>query len=160
MDKISVQRVQLLHPSLRVEALQILAEADEALTGRASLRYAHTTRTFAEQDKLFAQRPKVTNARGGQSWHNYGLAIDIVLLLDGGKTASWDMKTDFDGDKQADWMEVVKIFKKYGWAWGGDWKNFPDAPHFEKIPAGLDLKTALARYQGKIFVPQEQYIKL
>jgi peptidoglycan L-alanyl-D-glutamate endopeptidase CwlK len=58
------------------------------------------------------------------------LAVDIVLILDG-KTASWDDKTDFDGDKVSDWMEVVAIFKKYGYAWGGDWR-FKDSPHFEK----------------------------
>lgn len=32
------------------------------------------------------------------------------------------MKKDFDGDGKADWMEVVAVFKKYGWEWGGDWK--------------------------------------
>jgi peptidoglycan L-alanyl-D-glutamate endopeptidase CwlK len=29
-------------------------------------------------------------------------------------------------------MECVAIFKKYGWEWGGDWKKFKDAPHFQK----------------------------
>jgi len=47
------------------------------------------------------------------------------------ETASWDVKTDFDGDGKADWMEIVTIFKRYGFEWGGDWK-FNDAPHFQK----------------------------
>jgi peptidoglycan L-alanyl-D-glutamate endopeptidase CwlK len=90
---------------------------------------------------LFAQgRTKagaiVTKAKGGQSYHNYGLAIDIVLLVDKDKngtfeTASWDLKTDFDGDGKSDWQEIVAIFKRYGYEWGGDWK-FNDAPHFQK----------------------------
>ena len=106
-----------------------------------SCRFAYTLRTCAEQDGLYAQgRSKpgsiVTNAKGGQSYHNYGLAIDIVLLVDKDKngsfeTASWDLKTDFDGDGKSDWMEVVSIFKRYGYEWGGDWK-FVDAPHFQK----------------------------
>ena len=38
---------------------------------------------------------------------------------------------DTDGDGKADWMEIVTIFKRYGFEWGGDWK-FNDAPHFQK----------------------------
>ena len=99
-------------------------------------RFAYTLRTFAEQDKLYNAKPQVTKAKGGQSYHNYGLAIDIVLIVDKDgngsfETASWDVKSDFDGDNQSDWMEVVAIFKRYGWEWGGDWK-FYDAPHFQK----------------------------
>lgn len=34
--------------------------------------------------------------------------------------------------KYEHWMNVVKFFKSKGWTWGGDWKSFKDAPHFEK----------------------------
>jgi peptidoglycan L-alanyl-D-glutamate endopeptidase CwlK len=116
-------------------------------------RFSFTLRTFAEQDALFAQgRTKpggvVTNAKGGLSMHNYGLAVDIVLILDG-KTASWDVKGDFDGDGKSDWMEVVTIFKQHGWEWGGDWK-FYDAPHFQKT-FGKSVRELLALHQsGKV----------
>jgi peptidoglycan L-alanyl-D-glutamate endopeptidase CwlK len=102
-------------------------------------------RTFAEQDILFKKVPKVTNAKGGMSYHNYGLAIDIVLIIDG-KTASWDVKGDFDNDRISDWMEVVEIFKQYGWEWGGNWK-FYDAPHFQKT-LGYSVRQLLALHQG------------
>lgn len=141
MDKVTIDRIALLHPKVRQEALQIYEEICEALTGRAMCRFAFTLRTFAQQDALFQQgRTKpgkiVTKARAGLSYHNYGLAIDIVLVKDTDKdgdfdSAVWDMKSDFDGDKKSDWMEVVQIFKEYGWEWGGDWK-FVDAPHFQK----------------------------
>lgn len=136
-DSVTLQRIQTAHPKLRAELSAIYQEIQAALTGKAVCRFAYVLRTMKEQDDLFAQgrtKPgkKVTNARAGQSAHNYGLAVDIVLLLNNGKTASWDMKTDFDDDKKADWMEVVEIFKKHSWVWGGDWKNLPDAPHFEK----------------------------
>lgn len=141
MDKITVDRIQLLHPRLRTEAKQIYQEICESLTGKAMCRFSHTLRTNAEQNELYAQgRTKpgkvVTNAKGGQSYHNYGLAIDIVLIrdMDGNgsyETASWDTNLDADGDGQPDWMEVVAIFKRHGWEWGGDWK-FSDKPHFQK----------------------------
>jgi peptidoglycan L-alanyl-D-glutamate endopeptidase CwlK len=143
MDKITLQRINLLHPALREEAREIYTEICEALKGRAICRFAYTLRTYAEQDALFLQKPKVTNAKGGQSYHNFGLAIDIVLLVDKDKngtfeSASWETNVGFDGDGVADWMEVVKIFKLNGWAWGGDWK-FIDKPHFEKT-FGLSVK--------------------
>lgn len=136
MDRITLDRIQLLHPKLRDEANKIYIEICEALKGRAFCRFSHTLRTFSEQDALFNARPQVTKAKGGQSYHNYGLAIDIVLIIDKDgngsfESASWDEKMDFDGDGQFDWQEVVHIFKRYGWEWGGDW-GFHDAPHFQK----------------------------
>ena len=140
-DEKTLERVQLLHPKLRDEAILLYDEIIAALTGTAACRFSYTLRTFAEQDALYAQgRTKpgaiVTKAKSGQSYHNYGLAIDIVLLVDKDgngtfETASWDTKSDFDSDGKSDWQEVVAIFKRYGWEWGGDWR-FVDAPHFQK----------------------------
>jgi len=141
MDPVTLERIKLLHPKVREEALQIYEEICQALTGKAICRFSFTLRTIAEQNKLFAQGRTiagkiVTRARGGHSYHNWGLAIDIVLIKDVNgdgnyEKAVWDTKTDFDGDGKSDWMEVVQIFKEYGWQWGGDWK-FYDAPHFQK----------------------------
>lgn len=141
IDQITLKRIELMHPHLRYEVGQIYSEICEALTGRAICRFSYTLRTNAEQDALYAigrTKPgrKVTNAKGGQSYHNYGLALDIVLLKDTDgngtyETASWETNVDFDGDGVSDWMEIVAIFKRYGWEWGGDWK-FSDKPHFQK----------------------------
>lgn len=131
IDQPTKDRISKLHPSVRTEVTQIINECNTALTGRAKVRIAQGYRTFDEQTKLYSQRPKVTNAKAGQSIHNYGLAIDIVLIIDG-KTASWDTAKDWDNDKISDWKECVNIFMKYGWDWGGNWKSFKDMPHFEK----------------------------
>jgi len=101
------------------------------------LRFAYVYRTPEEQAKLFKQRPKVTNANAWQSIHNYGLAFDIVLLYDNDgngtfEEASWSLKKDIDKDKTPEWTQVINYFKSKGWFHGGDWKNFPDQPHFEK----------------------------
>lgn len=140
-DEKTLERIKLLHPKLRDEAILLYDDIVKELTGKSACRFSYTLRTFAEQDALYAQgRTKpgtiVTKAKGGQSYHNYGLAVDIVLLIDKDgngtfETASWDTKTDFDGDTKGDWQEVVAIFKRYGWEWGGDWR-FVDTPHFQK----------------------------
>ena len=151
-DAISIERIKTAHPKLREELAKIYDEANKSLA-KARLRFAYVLRTFDEQTKLFNQRPKVTNAKAGQSFHNYGLAVDIVLLIDKDKngtfeTASWDTKADWDADKIADWMEVVKVFKKYGWEWGGEFKSFKDLPHFQKT-FGKTWKNLKALHDAK-----------
>lgn len=93
-------------------------------------------RSKAEQDALYAQgRTKagaiVTNAPGGYSNHNYGLAIDFALYTPSGKEVTWSELADYDRDGESDWKEIVKIAKKLGFEWGGDWRGFRDAPHLE-----------------------------
>jgi len=168
IDKITLQRIELLHPKLRDEVHAIYKEIYNALTGSAICRFAYTLRTFAEQDALYAQGrtktgAKVTNAKGGQSYHNYGLAIDIVLLKDNDKngtfeTASWETKVDFDKDGKADWMEVVAIFKRYGWEAGIDWK-FVDAPHFQKT-LGYSVAQLQDLQAKKRFLTNSNYLLL
>ena len=80
VDKVTQDRISKLHPSVRDEVTKIIEEINtKFLTGRAKVRIAQGLRTFAEQDALYAQgrtKPgkKVTNAKGGQSVHNYGFA--------------------------------------------------------------------------------------
>jgi len=146
MDNPTQQKISLLHPSVRQEVTNIILECDKVLNGRAKVRITQGLRTFAEQDELFKKRPKVTNAKGGQSVHNYGFAVDICLIIDG-KTASWDTQKDWDNDGVSDWQEIVKIFAKYGWNWGGNWHTFKDMPHFDKI--GFDnWRTLIQKKRG------------
>ncbi|MNV52067.1 Peptidoglycan L-alanyl-D-glutamate endopeptidase CwlK precursor [compost metagenome] len=93
-------------------------------------------RTIAEQSKLYAQGrttpgPIVTNAKGGYSNHNFGMAIDFALLLQDGRNVSWETLRDGDKDSLPDWSEVVDEAKKLGFMWGGDWRSFKDLPHLE-----------------------------
>jgi peptidoglycan L-alanyl-D-glutamate endopeptidase CwlK len=151
MDKVTQERIEKLHPSVRDEVKKIIAECDSALNGRAKIRITQGLRTFAEQEKLYNQGrtspgKKVTNAKAGQSIHNYGLAVDICLIVDG-KDVSWDTAKDWDNDGVADWYECVKIFAKYGWDWGGNWKTFKDLPHFEK--KGFTWRTLATKKKDK-----------
>lgn len=160
MDNITQQRIQKLHPSVRDEVTHIIRECDLALTGRAKIRITQGLRSFKEQDDFYAigrtkSGKKLTNAKGGQSIHNYGLAVDICLIIDG-KTASWDTAKDWDNDKVADWYECVKIFAKYGWDWGGNWKNFKDLPHFEKKSIKTKNKEMKTNWRNLIKLPRDK----
>ena len=159
-DNITLERIKLIHPKLREEVAEIYDEICEALSGSAMCRFSHTLRTFAEQNVLYAQgRTKpgkiVTNAKGGLSYHNYGMAIDIVLIANG--AASWDSGKDFDADGKADWMEVVSIFKQFGWEAGIDWK-FRDAPHFQKS-LGYSVRQLVAMHQSGM-VDNHGFVKI
>lgn len=85
-------------------------------------------RSIAEQNALYAQGrttagSKVTNAKGGQSNHNFGVAVDLCLYTDDGSDVEWDVNDKF--------KKVVAAMKAKGFEWGGDWKSFKDNPHFE-----------------------------
>lgn len=136
MDKHTQKRIEKLHPFVRDEVEKIINECNEVLTGNAKVRITQGLRTFEEQNALYnkgrtASGKKVTNAKAGQSIHNYGFAVDICLIINN-KIASWNTVKDWDNDTVADWYECVKIFSKYDWDWGGNWKSFKDLPHFEK----------------------------
>lgn len=92
-------------------------------------------RSFKEQDALFnklVNGKRVTKARGGLSWHNYGVAADVVFLENG--KWSWAEKHD--------WKKLGDLGKSVGLEWGGDWKSFPDRPHFQ-LTNGLSIREAL-----------------
>ena len=156
MDQITIERIGQAHPNLRAMLLQQYKEANNLLGKGVRLRFAYVYRSPELQHKLFTQRPKVTNADAWQSIHNYGLAFDIVLLYDNDgngtfEEASWSMIKDFDKDSKADWMEVTNYFKSKGWTWGGDWKSFKDAPHFQ-MDYGFDWKVLKQRVERGITI--------
>src|SRR4051812_45095106 len=71
-----------VHPQL---AMRIRQMAQQAFAANLPFLVTQGLRTWKEQDALYEQgRTKpgkiVTKAKGGQSYHNFGLAVDIVLL--------------------------------------------------------------------------------
>jgi len=86
-----------------------------------------TYRSGAEQDALYAQgrtKPgaKVTNAKAGQSFHQYRCALDLVPIVNG--------KPEWTGRDPA-WHKIAEIFKSHGFEWGYDWPRFKEMPHFQ-----------------------------
>ena len=165
MDQISIDRIKTLHPKIRQEVLDLYTKANNLELGKGvRLRLSYTFRTFEEQDKLYAQGrtikgDKVTNAKGGQSIHNYGLAFDIVLMYDkdgDGKfeEVSWDTKRDGDKDGISDWLEVTKIFTSAGYINGfiTNGKKW-DLPHFQR-DFGLSWQKMKAKLDSKDYIEE------
>jgi peptidoglycan L-alanyl-D-glutamate endopeptidase CwlK len=92
-------------------------------------------RSVQEQNRLYAQGRTtpgniVTDAKGGQSYHNYGLAVDFALETPSGNVI-WDMQYDGNKNGVPDWTEVADIAKSLGFQWGGDWAQFKDYCHLQ-----------------------------
>lgn len=154
METTSIDRLNKLHPLVRAKALEAYKEAVQATPIGIHPFITQTVRTFAESDALFAKgRTKpggiVTNAKAGQSYHNYGLALDFVIIKDGEMV--WTVNDN--------WMIVVNIFKKHGFVWGGDFKSIPDAPHFE-MTFGNNWRKLLEMYKNKDFIPSTDYVNI
>lgn len=121
-----------LHPHVRVMAERLLADAKAA---GIPLTVTFTLRSMETQAALYAQgRTKpgriVTNARAGYSFHNFGLALDVVpteLLA----LPSWGDTPPHQKHTDSLWAQVGAIGKAIGFRWGGDFKMIKDRPHFE-----------------------------
>jgi len=128
MDQASRTRLSKVHPEL---ARRVEKTIDALTAAGLDVRVVQGLRTYEEQNALFAQGrsrkgPKVTKARGGQSNHNFGLAVDLCPFDDG--AADWDNDRAF--------TLIGAAGKAQGLEWGGDWSSFPDRPH-------LQLRTGL-----------------
>lgn len=110
------------------------------------MRVIQGTRTYAEQDALYAQGrttpgSRVTNSPGGYSFHNFGVAFDVGLFsgrayIEGG----------------SGYISVGHLGEGIGLEWGGRWRRFQDMPHFQY--PGLSLDTVRARFeQGLSSIP-------
>lgn len=92
-----------------------------------------TYRSSEEQDRLYAQGRTtpgnvVTNAKGGQSIHNWKCAIDFAPVVNG--VIPWNNKDLF--------TKIGVIGESCGFEWGGRWESFLDLPHLQ-YTAGYTL---------------------
>jgi len=131
---ISSRDLNDLHPAVAVRARAFIAAcAAEGI----DLLVTSTFRDRESQDALYAQGrarpgPKVTNARGGQSFHQYRVALDVVPLRAGKPV--WGTS----GADGALWRRIGAIGKAHGLDWAGEWTTFREFPHFQ-YTGGLSL---------------------
>src|SRR6516162_3745939 len=116
------------------EFMKNISQAD--VSPGLSVHIISGTRTYDEQDELFAQgrtKPgkRVTNARGGFSNHNFGLAFDVTIFK--GSTDPEKAKTPvFESPV---YKAIGALGTELGLEWGGNWKTIVDEPHFQLRPA-------------------------
>lgn len=129
MDTVSETRLKKIYPRL---ADLVRKMADTLAQEGIVIRVVQALRTIAEQDALFAQgRTKpgniVTNARGGQSYHNFGLAVDCVPSKFGP-----DKPYDPDwNEKNPSWQRMIAVGTGLGLNSGATWRKLKDFPHFQ-----------------------------
>jgi len=126
-DRYNNQRLRKLHPKIRTKVFSAIKELERK---GIYVRIASGFRSFEEQARLYAQGRTVpgtitTKAPPGYSFHNYGLAFDLCLC----NSLKCSKCYNISSTKYKD--TIVKTFKKYGFAWGGDFKSFYDPNHFE-----------------------------
>lgn len=124
MDNVSEVRLQDVHSQL---ARLIQQMAEMLALEKINLRVTQGLRSWNEQDKLFQQGrtmsgPVVTKAQPGHSWHNFGLAVDVVPLEPTGP--DWNTQ-------HPRWQRVVTVGDSLGLVSGAQFRSFPDYPHFQ-----------------------------
>lgn len=122
------KKIEGLYPTIQEMVRKFL---DRANVDGYPLRITHGYRSIEEQNALYAQgRTKpgniVTNAKGGESFHNFGLAIDV-----------YDEVRGYD----TDWDVLERIADTVGLEHGD--RGYTDLPHFQ-YRGGLSLQEVQA----------------
>jgi peptidoglycan L-alanyl-D-glutamate endopeptidase CwlK len=120
-----------LHPKVKAMAEAFLSACEK--NGLEVAIYS-TYRDHESQNDLYSQgrtKPgkKVTNAKGGDSFHNWRVAFDAAPKVNG--KINWDNIKLF--------TKMGEIGESVGLEWGGRWVRFIDRPHFQ-FTGGLTLK--------------------
>lgn len=150
----TVAELKGLHPKVADAVSQLL---NEAKARGLSVGLFCGLRTVDQQNALFAkgrtvenpdgksdEKPMgniVTRARWGQSWHNYGLAVDVVFKDAKGRW-TWN-KTE------EEWGDLGRVGEMFGMEWGGRW-TMKDYPHFQMRGAvqGVDHAKQILDTEG------------
>ncbi len=144
VDPRSEKCILTLLPEVRSIARSLVQKAGQS---GIPIKIISGLRTYAEQDELYAQGrskpgPKVTNARGGYSNHNFGIAFDIGVFA-GSKYLAESVK----------YKAVGALGMDLGLEWGGSWQSIVDQPHFQLRPEwarDLREKDLLAQLRERV----------
>jgi peptidoglycan L-alanyl-D-glutamate endopeptidase CwlK len=128
----SVARLSQVAPQLAALIVRLAAQLEAE---GVPIQVTAGLRSWSGQDSLYAQGrtkpgPVVTDVPGGYSWHNYGLAVDVVPEDITPGQPDWDIT-------RPAWKMLVAAAKELGLASGSEWQTFPDWPHLQ--PASLPV---------------------
>jgi peptidoglycan L-alanyl-D-glutamate endopeptidase CwlK len=160
MDTQSITLLQQLHPKIRDAAIIAYNKGVEATPIGVHPVIDQTGRTFAQSAADYAQGRTtpgeiITYAEPGQSYHNYFLALDFHLIIDGQDywpaSAAQALANKY-------WMTVVNLFAAIGFNSGIYFPN-PDEPHLE-YKDGYTWQQLYALYNEKKFIPGTEYLNI
>jgi peptidoglycan hydrolase-like protein with peptidoglycan-binding domain len=124
IDRINAAQLARVAPALQNRGQKFI---DAARADGVIVQIVQGLRTFAEQNALYKigrrgikGEKKVTNAIGGQSLHNYGLALDFAPVIDG--EPNWD---------DENFVSFPKWAAQAGLESGAAWRKFVDTPHVQ-----------------------------
>ena len=125
VDLRSEKTIATLQPEVRPYARSLVLKA--AAIG-ITIKIISGLRTYDEQNALYAQgRTKpgriVTNAKGGYSNHNFGIAFDVGVFSGSNYVP-----------ESPNYKAVGALGVELGLEWGGNWKTIKDEPHFQLRP--------------------------
>lgn len=107
-----------LHPYFRDKVTMLITMCKAK---GIELAIVESYRTHSKQNEYKSMGKNYTRSGGGKSKHQYGLAVDVVPMID--SVAQWDnVKL---------WRKVGVIGEQLGLRWGGRWKSLYDPGHFE-----------------------------
>lgn len=135
LDSGTVSRFRAIYPNIATRAIRVFN--DMAIVHGKCLRVTEGFRTFKRQEELYAigrdtpGRRTVTNAKPGESFHNYGCAIDVCFR-------GSDPYLEKDPKGIFYWKEFGRLSKLHGFVWGGDFTYISDKPHIQ-LTYGLTL---------------------
>jgi len=144
MDARSEAQLATVNPDL---AAKVRAAADSLALNGTYLLVVSGLRTPDQQNTLYAQGRTapghiVTNAKAGQSMHNYGLAVDIVPYLSG-QTGNLNWQPD-----TPQFQAMVAALKAQNLTWGGDWVSIKDYDHFQMSDLPVSPNAAMEADYG------------
>jgi hypothetical protein len=126
-DAITEKELVNLHPEV---VIRTRIAGDALMKVGIQFRVYSGLRTSQQQADDYAKgrngdpRPRVTNAKPGESSHNHGLAIDAVPFVHGDSgPLDWN-------PNDAEYKTFVQAMLAAGLKWGGNWKTFKDMDHF------------------------------
>lgn len=129
----------VLHPAFRNKVIELIQACKEE---GIEVQILETYRT-PELQNTYKKRG-VSRLSGGESKHQYGLAVDIVPIIN--NKQQWNNKKL--------WTKLGKLGESLGLQWGGKWKKLYDPGHFEWKCTVSDLKTGnLPEQPNKILIP-------
>lgn len=131
-SKRTLENLAGLNRKFRAKAEAFLAAAQPVLAKHGvTAEVISGLRSWQQQAALYAQGrtkpgPIVTKARPGSSFHNYGLAIDLGLFA-GGRY----LDSAAPSRAATIYKELGALAATLGIEWAGNWKSFPEGPHFQ-----------------------------